>query len=247
MRRFLDTLLVGTRSLLFIPLSILLLAATATVMLFLRVDERKINGPLAHRWARLVLWLADVRVTVEGTGRIPSLDDPYIVVMNHQSNMDIPVILYALPLQLRFIGKVELMKVPLFGSALVRAGHFLIDRKNHLKAMNGLHAAGKDLRQRGVSLVLAPEGTRSETGGLKPFKKGAFVMAIETGIPILPVTISGTRRSLPKGSLWARSAAVKMTIHDPVPTEELSYDDRDDLSERVRGIMEKTLEEGRGG
>ena len=237
----LHSLVIGGRALVLIPFSILVLASVATVLLFFRVREDFVNGPLAKQWARIVIWLAAARVVVHGTGNIPSIHEPYIVVMNHQSNMDIPVLVHSLPLQLRFIGKIELRKVPLFGRALPRAGHFLIDRSDHAKAMQGMKDVGQAIKTRGVSIVFAPEGTRSRDGSLLPFKKGAFVMAIETGIPILPVTIEGTRHSLPKGSLWARKADVTVTIHKPVASEGLSYEDRDVLSERVRGIMEGTL------
>ena len=239
---FLHSVIVGIRALFLIPFSIFVLACTATFLLIFRVDERFINGPVAKYWARIVIWLAAARVIVQGAGNIPVGTGSYIVVMNHQSNMDIPVLVYSLGLQLRFIGKIELRKIPVFGSALIRSGHFLIDRKDHQKAVEEIRSAGKALQQRGVSVVFAPEGTRSKDGRLLPFKKGAFVMAIETGIPILPVTIDGSRLSLPKGSLWARKADVRVTIHDPVPTEKLSYDDREELSERVRGIMEETLQ-----
>jgi 1-acyl-sn-glycerol-3-phosphate acyltransferase len=235
------SVLVGIRSLFLIPFSIIVLAATATVLLFLRADEGYINGPLANRWARIVIGLAAAKVKVKGTDKIPSIDESYIVVMNHQSNMDIPILIHSLPLQLRFIGKIEMKKVPLFGSGLIRAGHFLIDRKNHEKAMEGMRSAGEALLHRGLSVVFAPEGTRSPDGELMPFKKGAFVMAIETGIPLLPVTIAGTRRSLAKGNLWTRKADVTVTIHEPVPAKDLTYEDRDELADRVRGIMEKTL------
>jgi 1-acyl-sn-glycerol-3-phosphate acyltransferase len=237
----LHSIIVGVRAAILIPFSILALGSIATVLLLLRVEEGFINGPLAKNWARIVIWLAAARVTVKGGGNIPSTGESYIVAINHQSNMDIPILVYALPLQLRFIGKMELKKVPIFGTALIRAGHFLIDRRNHQKAMEGIRAAGESLRQSGVSVVFAPEGTRSRNGNLLPFKKGAFVMAIETGIPILPVTIDGSRLSIPKGSLWARKADVTVTIHQPVPTGSLSYDDRSELSERVRGVIEKSL------
>jgi len=237
----LHSVIVGIRALILIPFSILLLAGAATVLAFLRVDERVINGSLARYWARFVIWLAAARVSVLGAGNIPSQESPYLVVMNHQSNMDIPVLVHSLPLQIRFIGKIELKKIPLFGSALLRAGHFLIDRGDHQKAMEGMREAGAAVRRKGVSVVFAPEGTRSHDGRLLPFKKGAFVMAIETGIPILPVTIDGTRLSLPKGSLWARKADITVTIHEPVSTAGLGYEDRDDLLKRVRGIIEKGL------
>jgi 1-acyl-sn-glycerol-3-phosphate acyltransferase len=243
--------LVGLRSLIFIPVSVLALATSAIVLAFLKVDERYINGPLARKWAAVVVWLAAAKVTVKGTENVPLPDGDsysdrsYIVLMNHQSNMDIPVLLHAVPLQMRFIGKIELKKVPVFGTACLRAGHFLIDRKNHDKAMAGIREAGHVLQHRGLSVMFAPEGTRSPDGQLLPFKKGAFVMGIETGIPLLPVTIHGTTRSLKKGSLWAKRAEITVTIHEPVPTADLTYEDRNELSEKVRGMMEKTLEEGK--
>jgi 1-acyl-sn-glycerol-3-phosphate acyltransferase len=233
--------IVAVRALILIPFSILALGSVATILIFLGVGERYINGPLAKYWARTVLSLAAARVTVHGLRNISSTEESYIVVMNHQSNMDIPVLIHSLPLQLRFIGKIELKKFPIFGNALIRAGHFLIDRSNHQKAMNGIRAAGEALKERGVSVVFAPEGTRSSDGKLLPFKKGAFVMAIECGLPILPITINGTKHSLAKGSLWTRSAEVAVTIHQPVPTESYSYDNREKLSEKVRSIIENAL------
>ncbi|MDF1526378.1 MAG: lysophospholipid acyltransferase family protein [bacterium] len=235
------SLIVGVRALVLIPFSILALGSVATILIFLGAGERYINGPLARYWARFVLRLAAARVTVYGPGNISSAEESYIVVMNHQSNMDIPVIIHSLPLQLRFIGKIELKKVPIFGNALIRAGHFLIDRSDLQKAMVGINASVEAMKERGVSVVFAPEGTRSSDGKLLPFKKGAFVMAIETGIQILPITINGTRQSLPKGSLWTRSADVAVTIHPPVPTGSYSYDDREKLSEKVRSIIENAL------
>ena len=237
----LHSVIVGVRAVILIPFSIFVLASVATVLIFIRGGERIINGPVAKYWARIVIWLAAARVTVHGAGNIHTTEESYIVVMNHQSNMDIPVIVHSLPLQLRFIGKIELKKVPVFGSALIKAGHYLIDRSDHQKATEGIRAAGEALKQRGVSVVFAPEGTRSSDGKLLPFKKGAFVMAIETGIPILPVTIDGSRLSLAKGSLWARPADVTVTIHEPVITDSLTYADRDELSEKVREIMERSL------
>ena len=237
----LQKVFVGIRSLILVPFTVFILASVTTIMVLFKGDERFINGPLAKNWARVVMWLTATRITVHGMSNIPSTEESYIVIMNHQSNLDTTVLVHSLPLQLRFIGKSELKKIPLFGSALIRAGHFLIDRGDHQKAMEGIRAAGERLKQRGVSVVFAPEGTRSSDGKLLPFKKGAFVMAIETGIPILPITIDGTRIALPKGSLWVKSADVTVTIHQPVSTESLSYEDRDELSEQVREMMEKSL------
>ena len=238
--------LIGIRALIFIPLSTLVVASTAIILAFIKVDDRFVNGPLLKHWSSFALWLAAAKVTVKGKENIPSLDGSYIVVMNHQSNMDIPVLINSMPLQLRFIGKIELRKIPIFGTGLIRGGHFLIDRKDHEKAMAGIQEAGQVLQQQGLSVVFAPEGTRSPDGQLLPFKKGAFVMAIETGIPLLPVTIDGSTRSLPKGSLWAKRTGITVTIHEPIPTSSLVYEDRTELTEKVKGIMERTLEDGIG-
>ncbi len=237
----LHAITVGIRALVLIPLSILVLACLATVLLFLGGSEQFINGSMARVWARFVVWLAAADVRVRGADNIPVDGGPHIVVMNHQSNMDIPVLVHALPLQLRFMGKIELRKIPVFGSALLKAGHYLIDRKDRQHALAGIRAAAEAMREKKTSVVFAPEGTRSPDGRIQSFKKGAFVAAIETGFPLLPVTIDGTRHSLPKGSLWARAADVTVTIHPPIATSGLRYEDRDGLSEKVRGIMEETL------
>ena len=138
-------IIIGVRALIFIPLSVMLLAIAAIVMLFLKFNENTVNA-LGKPWARFVLWLAAADVTVKGADRIPSSKKgPYLVVMNHQSNMDIPVLVHSLPIQVRFIGKIELKKIPVFGSALLKAGHILIDRRDHQNAMEGLKMSFRSL------------------------------------------------------------------------------------------------------
>ncbi len=155
--------------------------------------------------------------------------------------MDIPVIVQALPLQLRFVGKRELLKVPFFGSTASRSGHIFIERSNRNNSLKGLREAGNAMRELGVSVVMAPEGTRSTTGDLLPFKKGTFILAIEAGLPILPVIIQGTREIMPKNSYTSSGGTARLTVCKPIPTSEYTYTDRDLLLEKVRKVMEKQL------
>jgi len=161
--------------------------------------------------------------------------------MNHQSQLDIPVLVHAVPLQLRFVGKKELMKIPVFGRAVIRMGHVLIDRKDRENSLAGFDTLAEEISRLGVSVVVAPEGTRSADGRLLPLKKGAFVMAIDLGLSILPVTIRGTRKAMPKGDVTSIGGDVEVIIDSPIPTSNMSYDDRLQLMADVQGIIERNL------
>lgn len=232
---------IAARALIFIPLTTAIGSIFAIIISYFDRDGRFFHLYLLKPWSRIVLWLAAARVTVKGQENVNAFKSSCIVVFNHQSHMDIPLIIYVLPLQLRFIGKMELSRIPFFGAAALRTGHFFINRKNHEEALQGTKNAGVSVKDKGHSLVFAPEGTRSPDGNLLPFKKGAFVTAIETGLPILPVTIVGTARRLPKGSLRARGGPVEVTIHPLVYTSGLTYEDRDNLMKDVRKVMQATI------
>ena len=231
---------VAARALAIIPLITAVGSILAIFISYFDKDGQFFQRWLLRPWSRVVLWLAAARVTVSGRENIKP-GTSCIVVFNHQSHLDIPLIICFIPLSLKFIGKVELSRIPFFGAAALRNGHFFINRKDHAEALQAIRKAGNTVRKEGASLVFAPEGTRSRDGQMLPFKKGAFVTAIETGLPILPVTINGTGSNLPKGSLYARGGSVEVTIHPPVATSGLTYQDRDDLMKRVREIMEKPL------
>jgi len=237
------SIFIAVRALLLVPLITVLGSILGVIVSYFDNDGRFFHLRVVRPWARAVLWLAGAHVTIYGQENANQENISCIVVMNHQSNLDIPLIVHSVPLQLKFIGKIELQRIPIFGTAVARSGHFFINRNDHQAALEGIKAAGESVREKGMSLVFAPEGTRSADGRLLPFKKGAFVMAIETGLPILPVTIDGTTRRLPKGSLRARAGPVKVTIHPMVSTKGLNYDDRDGLVEKVRKIIEKRLED----
>ena len=152
---------------------------------------------------------------------------------NHQSAFDIAAIGATLPLSWRFVAKRELTWIPFFGWGLVAAGHVLIDRRDHERSVRSLRRAAERVRS-GVSVIVFPEGTRSATGELGPFKSGGFHLAIEAGVPILPATVSGSRRITPPKSLRVESGPILVRYGKPIPTEGLATDDREQLKQEVR-------------
>jgi len=167
-------------------------------------------------WSRALLRDADVRLEVEGLEHIRP-DTSYVVMSNHQSLYDIPVLFQALPLKLRMAAKAELFRVPIWGRALTAAEFVRIDRKRGPEARQALLRAGWAMKRAGVSLWVAPEGTRSPDGELLPFKTGAFALAHTTQVPILPVRLDGTRSVLRKhGRHVARGMSVRVSISEPI-------------------------------
>jgi 1-acyl-sn-glycerol-3-phosphate acyltransferase len=194
------------------------------------------NGEGAVRatrnWARWILWTSRVRVEVEGLENIAP-DRSYVVMSNHQSAFDIAAIGATLPLSWRFVAKRELTRIPIFGRGLVAAGHIVIDRADKESSIRTLRQAAERVRS-GTSVVVFPEGTRSRTGELGPFKSGGFHLALEAGVPVLPATVSGSRRITPPRSLRILSGRILVRYGKPVPTETLAKDDRERLKAEVR-------------
>jgi 1-acyl-sn-glycerol-3-phosphate acyltransferase len=175
------------------------LATSAATMLDAvrgRLDRRSVDHRL-RSWADDVLRHADLRLTVEGAHDV-DWSRAYVIMSNHQSLLDIPAVASAVSGSLRFIAKKELFRIPVFGPAMRAAGIISIDRGDRGRAIASLRSAATALRE-GVHIWIAPEGTRSPTGSLGKLKKGGFVLAIDTGAPILPVAITGTRDALPAG------------------------------------------------
>jgi 1-acyl-sn-glycerol-3-phosphate acyltransferase len=190
-------------------------------------------------WARMNLFLAGAGVRVTGIDNLRK-GASYIIMSNHQSQFDVWSLIGYLPLQLRWVMKKELRKVPIFGLGCERMGHIFIDRHNPDKSHKELQAI-KDKFSKGASVVFFPEGTRSPDGKLLVFKKGGFVMSLQTGIPILPVTVNGSRLLLPKDSSKFRPGTIEIVIHEPVPVTGYSYDSRDALMAHVRKVIESRL------
>ncbi|MBW2672702.1 MAG: 1-acyl-sn-glycerol-3-phosphate acyltransferase, partial [Deltaproteobacteria bacterium] len=174
-------------------------ACAIAAMLCAHFDSQNRGHAVAQFWSRLNLALTGVSASISGEDRMDQ-NQSYIVMANHQSHYDVFALMGLLPLQLRWVIKMELRKIPIFGIACEKVGYIFIDRGNHEKAQKSLEAAGEKIRA-GSSVIFFPEGTRSANGKLQAFKKGGFVIALEAKVPILPVTVVGGKEILPKGSL----------------------------------------------
>jgi 1-acyl-sn-glycerol-3-phosphate acyltransferase len=155
---------------------------------------------------------------------------------NHQSNFDIPVLLGHLTVQFRWLAKVELFKIPIFGRAMRKAGYISIDRYNRESAFESLKVAANKIKS-GVSVLIFPEGTRSRDGKIQPFKKGGFVLAIDSGVPIVPVVINGTQPIMAKGKFRVNTGHVTMAIHKPIDTSAFTRKTKEALMESVRRVI----------
>ena len=228
------------RPVLFALMALDTFACAIAAMLCAYLDSQNRGHAVARFWSRLNLALSGVSTSMSGEDHIDH-DQPYIVMANHQSHYDVFVLMGLLPLQLRWIIKMELRKIPIFGIACEKVGYIFIDRGNHEKAQKSLDAAGEKIRA-GSSVIFFPEGTRSADGKLQTFKKGGFVIALEAQVPILPVTVVGGKEILPKGSLRILPGDMKVIIHDPISVEGYTYETKERLMERVREAIEADLE-----
>jgi 1-acyl-sn-glycerol-3-phosphate acyltransferase len=190
---------------------------------------------IARFWGKSILVVSRIKITVKGLSNIdPS--SPYIYMPNHQSNFDIPVLLGHLTVQFRWLAKMELFKIPVFGRAMRNVGYISIDRSNRQSAFESLKVAADKIKS-GVSVLIFPEGTRSRDGKIRPFKKGGFVMAIDSGVPIVPVVITGTRAIMPKGRFRVYPGHVSMVIHKPIETATYTRETKEALMENVRRVI----------
>ena len=196
---------------------------------------------LGHAGVRMALALAGIRYRVSGQENVP--DTAVVFCSNHESNVDPPVLFEALHRRLHVLYKAELHKFPIMGTVFDIGGFVPIERSDRESAMRSI-ATGAESLKAGNSFLIFPEGTRSRTGDLLPFKKGGFIMAIEAQVPIVPVAISGGRAAMRKGSPIVRPVHVSVRIGRPVPTQGLTLNDRDTLIVQVREEVRKLLDEG---
>lgn len=184
---------------------------------------------IARRWGRMLLAVSFVRAAIRGAEKL----DPhtsYVVVSNHSSFMDIPALYTALPLEIRFFAKKGLFSIPLLGWHLKRAGHLPVIRGDARASLKSMSDGAKLIRARGVSVLLFPEGGRSQTA-MRPFREGAAYIAIKAGVPVVPVGIVNMRSVLPMGSGLLRPAAVEINIGEPIDTMGMTLHDRGRLNE----------------
>jgi 1-acyl-sn-glycerol-3-phosphate acyltransferase len=196
----------------------------------------------ARAWSWLILKTTGVRVTVEGLERITPATT-YVFVSNHQSIYDTPVVFATLPYQLRIIAKESLARFPVLGWHLRRGGHLFVDRRHPDR--DGILRRWRALVSEGLSLIIYAEGTRSADGHVARFKAGSFLLAIEAGLPIVPVAIIGTRKVMPKGRLRTEPAEVTLIVHDPIQPPSLDAAtprDAKALAEQVHAIVAAAVE-----
>ena len=205
------------------------------------------RGSFAHwcarTWARLILLTTGVTVHVDGLERVRS-GGSYVFVSNHQSHFDTAVLFATLPHQLRIIAKESLGNLPFLGWHLRRTGHILVNRRRPDRA--AIFGWADRLLAQGLSLIVYPEGTRSNDGFVQRFKAGSFQIALQSGLPIVPLSIVGTRAIMRKGEVTARPGVVRLVMHDPIDTKGLTGADPREFGERVRRIIAPAVESGPG-
>lgn len=223
--------LLGLSTCLFVGMGILMLPFTGDLV---------VNRTVLVWWARFNCSMIPMRVTVSGRDNIEK-NRSYVIVSNHQSLVDSILLVAQLKVDIKWVMKTELRKVPVFGYAAEKGGQILIDRSNHKAAYESLERA-RDKLEGGTSIMILPEGTRSRTGRLGEFKKGAFWLALNLGLPILPVTITGTREVLPPDTLDLFPGRVHLEIHEPVDIGAYEEGSMERLISDVRDIIQRGLD-----
>jgi len=187
----------------------------------------------ARTWSRLILATSGVKVRATGLERLEP-GKTYVFVANHQSLYDIPILFWSLPYQLRIIAKESLGNIPFIGWHLRRTGHLLVDRRH---AGRRIFTEAARLTSNGLSLIVFPEGTRSRDGRVARFKGGSFYLALEAGLPVVPISVVGSRHVMLRGRVTSYPGEVRLVIHEPIDTTGLAGSDPKEFGERVRRIL----------
>lgn len=223
------------------PLTILCSAAAWTDLVLIRRSQIKVQI-FPRLWGRLICRLAGVRVRLVGTDNLRP-DQTYVFVGNHVSQFDIFSFQGYFPHDFRWVAKKELFRIPVFGAAMSRAGLISIDRAKGRDALKSLNRAAERIAQ-GTSVLIFPEGTRSRSGELQPFKTGAITLAIKAGVPVVPIGFRGSYDILPKGSLFADSGEIVIRIGTPLPVDGFTMRDKQRLAEILHDRVAELLVSG---
>jgi 1-acyl-sn-glycerol-3-phosphate acyltransferase len=209
--------------------------AWGAVLASLFSSSGKACHTVARMWARMILWVSGVKVHVSGLEQL-DCNRHYIFMSNHQSMFDIPVVMAALPFHFRWLAKAELFRIPLFGHGMQRCQYISIDRSDRKAAFKSLKSAAEMIHQ-GASVLIFPEGTRSMSGHIQPFKKGGFILAVDSGATLVPMVLQGTREIMAKKRLVITPGEATITIYDPIDCRAYSRKNKDDLIERVWEVI----------
>jgi len=235
-------ILLGIKSAVAVPLFLLFtIIISAFFILFMSLRVRRAGESIIQLWSRAFLLVAPVRYTVEGADHITP-GTQYFFLSNHLSNFDVALLFRAIPTPIRYLAKKEVYKIPVFAQALKVGGIIKIDRGAGASSYAAINEGVAMAKKNGYSLIVFPEGTRSRDGDLQPFKKGAFRMAIATGLPVVPVTINGTWEVWPPGSKLFHRGDATVVIHEPIDTADMTVADIEGLRNQVREVVEKQFQ-----
>ena len=205
-------------------------------------DREETIHRMARLWAKMYLAVAGINVRIEGLARLGS--PPYVLMVNHQSALDIYALLAALPLSFKWIAKRQLFRIPVFGWAIRKAGYISIDRENAREALKAMEKAAQRIRQ-GATIIIFPEGTRSADGKLLPFKKGGFTLALRAAVPVVPVGISGSSVLQPKGCFIPREKGIiYIEVGEPIVLEGMDRSQKTQVMDDVRVRIEELIAQG---
>lgn len=216
-------------------------ATSALVVVLVNPTSPAIEG-IIHWWSRMWLWASGTHLTVEGGDNIDP-NQSYIVVANHLSTLDIMVCFLAVPLPIRYLAKKELFRIPLLAPAMRAIGIIEVDRAARSAIHSSVNRQAKELLAHNRSLIIYPEGTRPRDGVMRPFKKGAFTMAIASGLPVLPLSIHGTYEAAVPGKPWFHGGRVTAVVDPAIETANLTQADSDALRDRVHTIIAERVSE----
>jgi 1-acyl-sn-glycerol-3-phosphate acyltransferase len=218
------------------PLAVLATVGLSSLATAVGVVDRSGRGcrTIAGIWSRALLLIARVGARVEGLEHLPG--GPAVYAANHGSALDIPIVFAHLPVDFRIIHKRSLRLVPILGQAMWAAGHIAIDRSQPFRARRSLAAAARRIRA-GTSVVVFPEGTRSPDAVVRRFKRGSFALALDAGVPVVPVSLVGVKTIVPRGLFSLQPGTVRVRVHPPVPVEGRGPEEAESLAEEVRQVV----------
>jgi 1-acyl-sn-glycerol-3-phosphate acyltransferase len=194
---------------------------------------------IAGLWGKVALLANRVKVEIEGIDHLDG-KGPYIFMSNHQGYYDVFALLGYLPYQFKWLAKKELFSIPFLGWTMAAAGYISIDRGGTRDTVEAMNEAAQKIHD-GMSVVIFPEGSRSPDGSIQSFKKGGFTLAIKSKVPIVPISISGTRDIMPKDRLTATAGEIRMFVDHPIEIQHLSLKDRESLMKKVRETISKNF------